>query len=564
MSRPRMRKLVPASIAALAAAGLAALAGLAAPGAASTRATPPTNTTPPSISGAAVEGSTLTASSGTWSGDPQPTFTYRWKRCDQDGASCDDIATAVDQTYVVASSDVGHRLRVEVTAGNDGGTAAALSDPTSVVVATATMPSNSSPPVVTGSAQEGQTLSTSDGSWTGTPTPTFTYAWERCNSSGSSCATIGGQTGKTYALTARDVGSTVRSAVTANNAAGSATARSNPTAAVAAAGSAPRATSQPNVTGTLKVGQTLTVGTGTWSGPAPVSFSFAWQRCSTAGQCSTISGATRQTYVATTSDVGYRLRAVVTAHNPFGTGSVTSNLSAGPIATNGAKPAASAAPTLSGEARQGSRLTTTVGSWSSASSVRFAYAWLRCDGAGNACAAIPGATGSSYTLAAADVGHRIRSQITVTNATGATSASSNPTTVVTATPSGVTRLANGTNSISVTAVALPQRLVISGVAFTPSQLGSLTSFSARFRVTDSRGYAVRDALVYAIALPYGLVYPAAEARTDSAGYATITFRPTARLPRRGALVMFVRARKPGDSLLAGVSTRRLVQVLVRR
>jgi hypothetical protein len=34
-------------------------------------------------------------------------------------------------------------------------------------------------------------------------------------------------------------------------------------------------------------------------------------------------------------------------------------------------------------------------------------------------------------------------------------------------------------------------------------------------------------------------------------------------PRRGDLVMFVRVSKPGDSLLAGVSTRRLVQEAIR-
>jgi hypothetical protein len=94
---------------------------------------------------------------------------------------------------------------------------------------------------------------------------------------------------------------------------------------------------------------------------------------------------------------------------------------------------------------------------------------------------------------------------------------------------------------------------------------SRAPFTARFRVTDTRGYAVRDALVYIVTLPYGLTSPAGEVRTDTAGYATIVVRPTAALSlRRGSIVMFVRARKEGDSLLVGVSTRRLVQVLVGR
>ena len=565
MSRTRTRSAVALAATALAAAGLAALTALAAPGSASTRATAtaPTNAVPPAISGTAAQGATLTASSGSWNSDSTLSYAYQWERCDASGANCAPVAAATNQTYAVGGSDVGATLRVEVTATNASGSATALSAETAVVAA-ASQPASTSPPALSGSGQQGQTLTTSDGTWTGTPAPAFAYAWERCNSSGNSCSLLSGQSGKSYLVTAGDVGSTLRSVVTGTNTAGSSTARSSLTATITPAAAPPRATSQPDVSGTLKVGQTLTAGTGTWAGTTPINDTFAWQRCNSAGQCSTIAGATSQSYVATTSDVGYRIRAVITGRNSVGTGSVTTNLTAAAIAAIGSKPAVSAAPKLSGDVRQGSTLTTTVGSWSSTTTVRFAYGWLRCDAAGNGCAAIPGATGNSYTLAAADVGHTIRSQVTVTNASGSTAASSSPTAVVSATPSGLVKLSDGTYSVTADAVSPPQRLVLSGVSFTPGRLTSTAQFSARFRVTDSRGYAVRDALVYALALPYGLVYPAAEARTDSAGYATITLRPTARLPRRGALVMFVRARKQGDSLLAGVSTRRLVQVLIRR
>ena len=77
--------------------------------------------------------------------------------------------------------------------------------------------------------------------------------------------------------------------------------------------------------------------------------------------------------------------------------------------------------------------------------------------------------------------------------------------------------------------------------------------------------SVSGALVYVLGLPYGWTFNAPELATDAQGWATITIRPTRNMPmrRRGALVMFVRARKPGDPLLGGVSTRRLVQVGVR-
>jgi hypothetical protein len=84
---------------------------------------------------------------------------------------------------------------------------------------------------------------------------------------------------------------------------------------------------------------------------------------------------------------------------------------------------------------------------------------------------------------------------------------------------------------------------------------------ARFHVADTKGLSVQGALVYALGLPYGWTYNAPEQPTDQTGWATITITPTRNMPlgRGHDLVLFVRARKPGDNLLAGVSTRRLVQ-----
>ena len=562
MRRSARARILPVLGAAVATA-LTSIAVLAAPGGAASRATPPANASLPVITGSAAEGTTSTASSGSWTGDTPISFTFQWQQCDANGAACADIAAATGQTHVVSHGDVGKTLRVNVTATNPAGNATALSTQTAVVVAVSP-PASTAPPAISGTTQQGQTLTTSAGTWTGSPAPTFTYGWERCNSAGANCTNLAA-TSSTYVPTAADVGFALRSIVKATNSAGSASAQSNPTAVVTTAGAIPRASSQPNVTGTLKVGQTLAVGTGTWTGTTPLSYSFVWQRCNANGQCAGISGASKQTYVATTSDVGHRLRAVVTARNAFGTGSINSNLSSGVIAPTGSKPAATAAPILSGSAQEGSRLATTAGAWSSATSVRVAFGWLRCDVHGNGCVAIAGATAGSYTLTKADAGHTIRSQVTITNASGSTSASSNPTAVVSAQPSTLIKLSDGRSSIPAASVSLPQRLIISGVSFAPARLTSRAPFAARFRVTDTRGYAVRDALVYVIGLPYGLIRGAAEVRTDTAGYATITLRPTAKLSlRRGAVVMFVRARKQSDNLLAGVSTRRLVQVLVRR
>src|SRR5689334_25194025 len=84
------------------------------------QAAAPANTSPPTISGTPKEGSTLTANDGTWTNSPT-SFTYQWQRCASDGRSCGDITGAASKTYTPAASDVGHALRVAVTAVNADG-----------------------------------------------------------------------------------------------------------------------------------------------------------------------------------------------------------------------------------------------------------------------------------------------------------------------------------------------------------------------------------------------------------------------------------------------------------
>jgi hypothetical protein len=96
-------------------------------------------------------------------------------------------------------------------------------------------PQNTALPVVSGSAQAGQTLTASPGSWTNSPT-SFAYQWLRCNSSGSYCVDITGAAGQSYGLSTDEVGSAVAVRVTASNAGGSTSARSNVTGVVGGGG----------------------------------------------------------------------------------------------------------------------------------------------------------------------------------------------------------------------------------------------------------------------------------------------------------------------------------------
>ncbi|MHB8670932.1 MAG: hypothetical protein ACYDAD_10330 [Acidimicrobiales bacterium] len=94
---------------------------------------PPASTAPPTISGNAIEGQTLTESHGAWS--PAPTsFAYQWQDCAGSGAKCTAIPGATGQTYTLSAGDVDHTIRVQETASDFGGAGiAATSAPTKVV-----------------------------------------------------------------------------------------------------------------------------------------------------------------------------------------------------------------------------------------------------------------------------------------------------------------------------------------------------------------------------------------------------------------------------------------------
>jgi len=320
--------------------------------------------------------------------------------------------------------------------------------------------------------------------------------------------------------------------------------------------SPPLNASPPTVSGTDRVGQTLSASTGSWGGVTPMTYSLRWQRCDPGGSsCSSIAGATSQTYVVATNDLGMTIRINVTATNADGSSQALSDPS-GAIAPLGSAPANTGQPNPSGTAQDGQTLTVDNGTWSGTEPITFSSQWQQCTAVNPVCTDIPGATASSYLVATADVGSTLRAIITATNSSGASSASSNLTTaVVAAAPAG-------SIVIPVTQVSAPDRLVVSSLTFSPSP-GTHAPITARFEVTDSNGHPVSGALVYVIGLPYGWTRNAAEQATDATGWATITIVPTSAMPRTAALVMFVRARKPGDNLLAGVSTRRLVQIRIR-
>ena len=109
-------------------------------------------------------------------------------------------------------------------------------------------------------------------------------------------------------------------------------------------------------------------------------------------------------------------------------------------------------------------------------------------------------------------------------------------------------------------------LLISDFKTNPSTiLGSTKTFTLRVRIGSTCGPFVSGAIVYATAVPYNQFTVPAEANTDSNGYVTLTFDRLSGYPatsKQTSLVFFIRARKDGEDILAGISNRRLVSVPV--
>jgi len=287
----------------------------------------PVNTALPVVSGIDTTGSRLTTTNGTWLGSTPITYAYVWKRCDTNGNNCNIISGATASNYTLTSSDAAHDIRSAVTATNSAGSTTATSAATASVASGA--PVNTVAPAITGTTVVGQQLSANNGTWTGITPITYTYAWQRCDANGNNCASISGATRNNYTLVTADLNAKIAAQVTATNAAGTKAVTSNFVGPVTS--NAPVNTVAPVLSGTLTSGQTMSVTTGTWTGQSPITYVYAWQRCTaTASVCTAITGATRATYQLQGTDVLAYIRVTVTAANRGGSTTANSNL-VGPV-----------------------------------------------------------------------------------------------------------------------------------------------------------------------------------------------------------------------------------------
>jgi uncharacterized repeat protein (TIGR02543 family) len=308
--------------------------------------TKPDAKTDPKISGVAIVGNELRATTGTWSAIPAATISLAWYRCSTEVAAgatsitssmgCKAISGATSSTYTVGLADKGKHVTVLVKAKNTEGQALSTAKSLSVKAP----PTLRTSPKISGSATVGGTLRATAGTWLAIPAATTSLQWYRCSTevaaaatsvtSSMGCKAISGATDATYTVETADKGKYLTVLVKARNTGGSASS----TAKSVLIKVSPALRTSPKISGSATVGNELQSTTGTWSGIPEATTSLQWYRCTKsvpAGAtsitsdmgCKAISGATRSSYTVKTADQGKYLTVLVKAKNAAGSVSAT-------------------------------------------------------------------------------------------------------------------------------------------------------------------------------------------------------------------------------------------------
>jgi hypothetical protein len=311
------------------------------------------------------------------------------------------------------------------------------------------------------------------------------------------------------------------------------------------------------------VGAKLTGDKGSWNGTEPITYSYQWLRCNAdAISCKKVTNATGTQYTVVQNDAGHTLRFQVTAKNAEGSGDAVSNAT-GEVPGKANAPAEITAPTVSGSAVVGQQLTTTNGTWAGTQPITYTINWQSCNTAVTSCSGT-GKKGSTYTVAAADVGRRLRSKVTAKNSVGSSTGLSDTTAVVASSGGGG---GGGGNTVKVADVGpAGERLTVDRVVFNPNPV---TSRNVPIRVTitvkDTKGRLVQGALVFIRSTPIVSSTPT-DAPTGGDGTVSYSIQPRSDFPIKNgfSVQFFVKAYRQGDPTLAGISGTRLVQVATHK
>ena len=272
---------------------------------------------------------------------------------------------------------------------------------------------NSQPPQITGTAAVGPAVAgRSGGYWTGSPSPTFTYQWQDCDSGGSNCNPIAGATASSYTITSSDVGFDARGGRHRDEQRRQQPADVRSDGRCAQRRQPPVNTVPPSITGTVAVGQQLQASPGTLDG---------------------LAGADVQLPVAGLRQRRRQLRPIAAPRRAAtrfraATWAPRSRWSS-PRRTAPAA-AAATAPTAScragagehrscrrsrGRSRSASSCRRSTGTWTGSPAPTFSYQWQDCDSGGNNCIAIAGATAQQLHDAGAMAASTLEVVVTATN-----------------------------------------------------------------------------------------------------------------------------------------------------
>ena len=430
----------------------------------------PVSLTPPTLTGFANVGNTLTLRPGNWRGTEAPTFSHRWIVCATNPGDFDfgntlpenwpagcSVTPGSLSSLLLTTSHSGKFIVGQHVATNDSGTRYASSAASGPVTEA---PRNLSEPIISAERTSGETITATEGTWAGFPAPVLTYQWHSCPSqvttpsqSLAGCTALGPvSTSKTLELEEEHAGRFIRvEEIATNTVNGSTTPTSRRKGSISseAIRTLPEFASTPTISGDHHVGRILTARAGTVSGFETPTLTYTWYGCdsrvtasvSEPEGCALLSGASpTNTYRLTDAAAGKFVIAVVTATNPVGAVS-KSSVSAATAASM--TPVMSAAPVASvSPANQGNTISVTTGQWRGFPNPTYTYQWFRCttESAGGSettpagCTEVPGATSASYVLAAADASRfmvaRVRATIAVAaaldNSTDAFSNSQGP------------------------------------------------------------------------------------------------------------------------------------------
>ncbi|WP_405856454.1 hypothetical protein OG361_23310 [Streptomyces sp. NBC_00090] len=266
-------------------------------------------TAAPTVTGTAVVGGKVTAKAGTWT-PAVDAYAYQWR------AGGVAIAGATASTYTLPSTLFGKQLSVAVTARKAGHPVVTAVSGSVVVKGVAPKPTKV--PYFTGATRVGSKLTAVVGTWSPAPT-SYAYQW-RANG-----VAIAGATASTYVPVASVLGKKLTVTVTAHRT-GHLSGAYTTAGYTVATGLAPKATVAPYLTGTVRVGRTLTLNRGTWT-PAPTSYAYQWYANGRA-----ISGATKTWFTPTSAQRGTRITVKVTAYRTGHTAGVAWTRSTGAVA----------------------------------------------------------------------------------------------------------------------------------------------------------------------------------------------------------------------------------------